>query len=738
MQDTVRILYGEELFNSFIEPKYIPEGQNQYYFRDQQVRRPEGGWRHLHADELERLVLNNNTAQDWEKVLVTDVFEPRRIKNNRFYGLVRIGKVSTGVAKYHDLIMRVGITNSVIANCDIGDDVAIHDVHYMANYIIGDHCIVFNIQEMCTTDHSKFGNGIVKEGEDPEVRVSIDVMNETGSRKIYPFDGMIAADAYLQAKYIDDTLLQDKLQQFTQNRFDSRRGYYGTIGRDCVIKNSAIIKDVKIGDCCYIKGAQKLKNVTINSSAEEPTQVGEGTILVNGIVGYGCHIFYNVIAVRFVMGNNSNLKYGSRLIHSFLGDNSTISCCEVLNNLIFPAHEQHHNNSFLVAAVLMGQTNIAAGATLGSNHNSRTNDNEIQAGRGFWPGLCSSVKHSCKFASFTLLSKADYPSEMNIPLPFSLVNNNVSKNELEVVPAFWWMYDMYALARNAWKYKTRDKRVRRLQHIEFDAYAPDSMEEVIEARKLLELWIANAWYVKQGRDPEQIETDVRRKKGREILNGDASLADSLEVLGVNMEKGHRKVHILKVRRAYQAYGDMLVYYSMRNVLDYMKENPTATFATFTELFHDRRQREWANLGGQLMQASDLEALMADIRNGVLTSWDAIHHRYDEIWMKYRFDKLHHAYLSLCYLLEVDPQTGLSEEQWTDMLNRVQDIQQFVCDQVYLSRKKDYENIYRKATYRNEAEMIAAIGPLEENSFIKQVRHETEQFKSEIGELYGRF
>ena len=738
MQDTVKILYGGDKYDAFIPKPWLPEGQDEYYLRNRQVRRPEGGWRHLRADELERLVHNNNTAQNWDQVLVTDVFEPRRLKNNRFYGLVRIGKVSTGIAQYHDLQLRVGITNSIISNCDIGDEVAIHNVHLLSNYIIGDRCILFNIQEMSTTNHSKFGNGIVKDGEDPSVRISIDVMNETGTRKIYPFEGMITADAYLQAKFIDDQVLQEKLARFTQDRYDSALGYYGTVGHDCVIKTSAIIKDVKIGDSCYIKGAQKLKNLTIDSSLEEPTQIGEGTILVNGIVGYGCHIFYNVIAVRFVMGNHTNLKYGSRLIHSFLGDNSTISCCEVLNNLIFPAHEQHHNNSFLVASVLMGQTNIAAGATIGSNHNSRTNDNEIQAGRGFWPGLCTSLKHSCRFASFTLLSKADYPAEMNIPLPFALVNNNVSRNELEVVPAFWWMYDMYALARNAWKYKKRDTRVRRLQHIEFDAYAPDSMEEVIEGRKLLEVWTADAWFRKQGRNPEDIPYYDRRKKGCDILNGDAAAADALDVLGVNMEKGKRKVRILKVRQAYHAYGDMLVYYAMRNVLTYMNNNPSATFKTFNTLFHDKRQREWANLGGQLMQMSDLETLMTDIRNGILTSWDAVHHRYDEIWTKYAFDKLHHAYLSLCYLLEADPQEGLTEAQWKAMLDRVQDIQQFVSDQVYASRKKDYENIYRQATYRNEAEMLAAIGPLEENSFIQQVRDDTETFKAEISRLYNRF
>ena len=140
------------------------------------------------------------------------------------------------------------------------------------------------------------------------MRIAVEVMNETASRKVYPFDGMIAADAYLEARYIDDKELQAKLLQLTQERYDSRRGYYGTVGRDTVIKNSAILKDCKIGSSCYIKGASKLKNVTINSSLEEPTQIGEGVVLVNGIVGYGCHIFYSCIAVRFVMGNNSNLK----------------------------------------------------------------------------------------------------------------------------------------------------------------------------------------------------------------------------------------------------------------------------------------------------------------------------------------------------------------------------------------------------------------------------------------------
>ncbi len=244
---------------------------------------------------------------------------------------------------------------------------------------------------MQTTNHAKFGNGIIKDGESEDVRVWIDVMNEAGGRSILPFDSMITADAYLWAAYRDDTVMTEKLADITQKQYGSLRGAYGVVGSGATIKSCSVIKDTAIGSCAYIKGANKLKNLTIHSSSEEPTQIGEGVELVNGIVGYACNIFYGAKAVRFVIGRNCSLKYGARLIHSVLGDNSTVSCCEMLNNLIFPVHEQHHNNSFLIASLIQGMSNMAAAATIGSNHNSRANDGEIRAKRGFWPGLAVSL-----------------------------------------------------------------------------------------------------------------------------------------------------------------------------------------------------------------------------------------------------------------------------------------------------------------------------------------------------------
>ena len=728
--ERVTIIPAENAFNSWIDPKYIPEGNDKYSIRNTQAKEPEGGWRHLTQNEMATLIRNNNMATDWNSILVGNSFNPDVIRDNVFVGYIRMGNMSNDVLQYHDLRLPVGISKSYIHSCDLGDNVAIHNVRYLSHYIIGDKCMLFNIDEMACTDHSKFGNGIIKEGEPESVRVYLEIMNETGCRQVCPFDGMIAADAYLWGKYIDDTPLQQRLKELTQARYDSRRGYYGTVGERCVIKNSSIIKDVKIGDCCYIKGASKIKNVTINSSDKEPTQIGENVIMVNGIVGFGCNIFYSTTSIRFILGSNSKLKYGARLINSFLGDNSTISCCEVLNNLIFPAHEQHHNNSFLIASLIMGQSNIAAGATLGSNHNSRTPDGEIVAGRGFWPGLCCSVKHSCKFASFTLLAKADYNYEMNIPLPFALISNNYQNDSLDITPAFWWQYDMYALQRNTWKFNNRDSRVRKLQNIEFDTFAPDSMEEVIAAMKLLEVQTAKAWLHKNG-DFEEKSYQELRSIGHKLLNGSQEDVDCLEVLGEGMEHSKRKVRILKVWSAYHAYADMIVNYAITNALAYLDRNPEATLASITEKFESERRRVWINFGGQLMCEQDVDQLRKDITDGVLASWDEIHNRYNEIWKRYPEDKLRHAYLSMRFVFQAE---RIGHEEWQKALKREIEILRFIETQVTVSRAKDYTNPFRQATFRNEDEMNAAYGPLEDNSFIKKVSKETPEKISKIEAL----
>jgi hypothetical protein len=722
---------------NFIPSQYLPEGCDEHYLRNLQQSRPAGSWRHLRAEEIEALVKNNNTCHDWDSFLVTDPFNPQLVKNCEFWGLVRLGKLESVVLEHHELQTPAGLYSSFIISCDLGDNVAVRNVRYLSHYLIGDNVMLLNVDEMNTTSRARFGNGIVKDGETETARLGIELMNEIGGRGVLPFDGMIPADAYVWAKYRDDEPLLARLREITQSQFDSRRGFYGTVGDRSVIKHSRTLKDVKIGPDCYIKGANKLKNLTIHSSEDEPTQIGEGVELVNGIVGPGCHVFYGCKAVRFVMGSNATLKYGARLIHSFLGDNSTVSCCEILNNLVFPAHEQHHNNSFLIASLLMGQSNLAAGATVGSNHNSRANDGEIQAGRGFWPGLCVTLKHSCRFASYTLLAKGDYPSELDIPLPFSLLMDDPAGRRLQVMPAYWWMYNMYALARNEWKFHTRDKRKVRAQKIEFDALAPDTAEEIFRALELLELWTAKAHRRKSGAgvSPAEEPEGFLREHGRALLLGPEAEVAGLEILGERMENSSRKVVLLKVHRAYHAYRQMLHYYAARSLLGYLRSCPQATFASMCEaLSGGPRVRSWINLGGQLVPERDVDQLRADIASGRLGSWHDIHARYDALWEAYPTEKRRHALATLAAVLGVE---RIDQAAWQQALDEAVRIQEYVRDQVYLSRKKDYDDPYRQTTYRNAAEMTAVLGAPEENSFVQQVARETEAFRELVAAVRER-
>lgn len=770
----------------FVGKPFLREGENEHSLRFVQ----NGGneeYRHLSEKEIAALEANGNYCPDWSMVLVKDPFETKQIRRTDFYGLVRIGAVESKVLSFHDFMQPEGILSSTIISCDIGSHCSISHCRFIANYIIKDNCILASVDEMQTTNHAKFGNGVLKEGEDPAVLVQIDLMNEAGGRSIAPFAGITTADAFLWASYRENPELPKRFQEMTNLVCDSRRGRYGIIDHDCVIKGSRIIKDVYVGPCTYIKGANKLKNLSLMSTEDSPVQIGEGVELVNGIIGCGCNVFYGCKAVRFVMGDNCALKYGARLIHSVLGDNSTVSCCEMLNNLIFPGHEQHHNNSFLIASLVMGQSNLAAGATVGSNHNSRGNDGELVGGRGFWPALSSTLKHNSKFASYTLLAKGNYPAELFVELPFSLISDNTSLHRREIRPAFWWMYNMYALERNSYKYKIRDRRRHPRQIIETSYLAPDTSNEIRKARFLLCIWTAKSYLNSidtsspalvdqlEGIAGTKLTADILDKLkatatfhawghadentqnllsalviiGKRLLETMPELVSSLEVFGEGIENSPNPVLIIRPECAYNAYTSMLCYYGIKEAGLYCGE----TGASFSSLMEDCRRSDlvnrgeeqlgfyaraqstgqifWENAGGQLIPSKKITQLLDDVLNRKITSWDDMHQRYKDLHLEYPQQKAYDACLALFAIYGTD---CLSPEQLEDARAKALDARDFIDRQVFLTKDKDYRNFFRSITYRSPAEQEAVIGILSDNAFINSTKEHSACIKGIINNM----
>ena len=587
--------------------------------------------RKITPGEIAILNANGNIADNWDDVLVAEDFNPARLKNNHLSGKITIGSMTDACLEADSLQLPIGISNSWLTNATIGNNCAIHNVHYLNGYTIANNVILFNIDEM-TYQHDR--------------KVWIEPMNENGGRRILPFPQMTVGDAYLWARFRGESEMMKRLEEMTIRHLDTTEGCMGMVADNVVVKNSKMICNVAL---------------------LEGSKVEQCIALRDGVVGIDCHLEHGIIAERFLLGEHVKLEFGLRLNDSVVGDNSTLARCEVGNSIIFPAHEQHHNNSFLIAALIMGQSNIAAGGTLGSNHNSRTADNELSCGRGFWPGLCVSVKHSSRFASNCLLAKADYPNELNITLPFALVNNNTTKNQLEVMPAYWWMYNMYAMDRNSKKFAKRDKRKVKAQHVEFDNLAPDTAEEIIIGRDLLHIWTEEAY-----------------REGK------------TEILAHGMEKGKRKTVILKPGEAYKAYRDMLIYYAMNNLGEEPEKGHYDDAARVTR---------WVNIGGQLVAENDMQGMISDIASGKLASWTDIHTRLDQLWNTYPEQKRQHAYQVLCHLSQMK---SLNDEEWARYKAEYSRIKQFVADQKALSRKKDDDNEFRHATYWNDGEMHAVL------------------------------
>ena len=682
--------------------------------------------------------LNHNDDPTWNNFYVDDSengFDPSLIHLSFFSGFIVLGKVQKLILKYNDLRLGCGIRRSKLSNVVTGDLCVIRNVFYLDNYRIGDRVILFNINEMSCTNHAKFGNGILKNGEPEEHRIWIGVANENEGRKVLPFEDMIPADAYIWSHYRDDPDLLKRFVELTEYGLSHELNTYGIVENDVVIKNVSIVKDAKIGSAAYIKGAFKLKNITILSSEEEPSQIGEGVEMVNGILGFGSKVFYQAIAVRFVIGRNCQVKYGARILNSVLGDNSTISCCEVLNNLIYPFHEQHHNSSFLIAATVMGQSNIAAGATIGSNHNSRSPDGEIYAKRGFWPGLCSDFKHNSRFASFVLVSKGSYQYELDIPYPFALVApGNNGQPAISIIPAWWFMYDMFAITRNKNKFLKRDKRVKKIQVIETDPLAPDTMQEVMVALdRIIGLTVG---YLK-GINSEYMEgktsSEEQYQAAKDFLHQNAEAEFTLED-SVCQKKYGAIIH--KPVQAYKMYRKIVKYFATRTLMEFCQSlnQDMLTPDLVSRIRKLPLYTEWENVGGQIIPSEKIRELFDGIKNGAINNWNAVHQFYKLCDCAYEQYKVSYA----LYLLEQLYSRPI-EEFSVDLYRNITDDVSIVAYDIYnaslKSREKDYTDYYRSMVYHSEDEMNCVLGPLEDNSFLRQLRADTEVFTKKIREIF---
>ena len=64
--------------------------------------------------------------------------------------------------------------------------------------------------------------------------------------------------------------------------------------------------------------------------------------------------------------------------------------------------------------------------------------------------------------------------------------------------------------------------------------------------------------------------------------------------------------------------------------------------------------------------------------------------------------------------------------------------EWLTENIFRSREKDYQNSFRQMVYDTAAEMDQVMGRLEENVFIRQQNQELQDFRSEITAVLKTF
>ncbi len=300
------------------------------------------------------------------------------------------------------------------------------------------------------------------------------------------------------------------------------------------------------------------------------------------------------------------------------------------------------------------------------------------------------------------------------------------------MPAYWFMYNFYALERNAWKYKDRDKRTEKIQCLEYDYLAPDTVNEMFDSLRLFEILVGKAFYKGERKADAEYQ-----QKGKELLREKNPVINELKITAEGFENSRRETIILKIQKAYDVFFEMIFYYGVSQLISLLGQNNFDNFQSLLSLFPNKLKRNnWLNIGGQLIPADDVKNFIEEIHKEKISSWKELHHVYQQLGEQYPEQKILHALASLEEIENVSLQE-LRPATLADWLDKTIAIREWMVKEIYTSRAKDHSNEFRKMVYSSEEEMNNVLGRLDENSFINQQKTELGIFKTDVAEMKKR-
>ncbi|HLA60518.1 MAG TPA: hypothetical protein VK622_17210, partial [Puia sp.] len=303
--------------------------------------------------------------------------------------------------------------------------------------------------------------------------------------------------------------------------------------------------------------------------------------------------------------------------------------------------------------------------------------------------------------------------------------------------------------RNAWKYGDRDKRLEKIQQLEYDYLAPDSVQELASAIEKLELIAARSWLKHGANDSFRKENesqrsnstssdDALRTMGKTLLENKDEAFTSISFFAEEFENSSRKVRVIKLVKGYSIFRELIIHYAIEQIMLHTTNGQFNGLSDFQQSLPENKIPEsWINAGGQLIKKSSFEKLLSDIRQNQVNSWGEIHQFYQHEAGHYSIDKLQHA-LDILYQVHGILIKNLSAVAFKELLLQSTRTAEWITQGIFSSRKKDYINPFRKMVYESQAEMDQVLGKLDDNGFIINQEKMFKEYQLRIHDLIQKW
>ena len=429
-------------------------------------------YRKLNKEEIEILERQMCSASDWNLVEVTDGFSTDYVRYARFSGNVRLGAFRKVFQLAGGMVKHSGIYYATLHNVTVGDDCCIENVkNYIANYNIGDGAFIENVDIILVDGESSFGNG-----------TKVEVLNETGGCEVMIFDRLTAQTAYVMALFKHRPELMAKMMKMIEAYVDTVKSSVGHIGRDVTIADAGYIKNVRIGDCCKIEGASRLKNGSINSNPHAPVHIGVGVVGDDFIISSGSSIEDGVSFSRCFIGQACRMGHTYSATDSLFFSNCQGENGEACAIFAGPFTVTHHKSTLLIAG-MFSFMNAGSGSNQ-SNHLYKLGP--IHHGvmeRGSKTASDSYVLWPAKVGAFSLVMGRHVCHQDTTDLPFSYLIEQQSTSY--IMPGA--NLKSVGTIRDAKKWPARDARrdPDKLDCINYNLLSPYTIHKMLRGMDIL-------------------------------------------------------------------------------------------------------------------------------------------------------------------------------------------------------------------------------------------------------------